>query len=172
MKTTIFLSGYFLIGYFIHRIDADHFLFYLPRRERKIYEVRNAPFLKLGNHYLALPNMARGGKTSNPEYRDWIESYPIATETVEKFKPSKAVLDGDLTYGQIYSIEEACTECNANRQQLLTYLLFMDQRCSDTLYIRFQVGNNDISGKQPAEDYIRSVYKTATAFVIYRKVGA
>ena len=82
MKTRIMFNGYIIDGYFITRVADDRFLFYVPGKYRILHSLVNQPFLNLNEYHLALPNYARGGKPSNPDYRKQIEKYPITEPTI------------------------------------------------------------------------------------------
>ena len=73
MKRTFFINGYFVRGWLVRRLSNHLIEIYVPRS--LVYGVSG--LCVVGETSLALPNMARGGRTSNPDWRADLNAYPV-----------------------------------------------------------------------------------------------
>ena len=76
MKRTFFINGYFVQGWLVCRLPNHLIEIYVPRSP--IYGVSG--LCVVGETSLALPNMARGGRTSNPAWRDTLNAYSVVQD--------------------------------------------------------------------------------------------
>ena len=77
MKIKFMFHGYVLTGYFIRRIGDHRVLLYMPKRYRVLPAITDDDFLNLDEYHLAIPDRFTG-VPRNPNYRKFVESYPIS----------------------------------------------------------------------------------------------
>ena len=78
MKIKFMFHGYVLTGYFIRRVEDDRVLIYMPKRYRFLSLYKEYDFLNLNEYHLAIPDRFTG-VPRNPNYRKFVESYPISS---------------------------------------------------------------------------------------------